>query len=185
MRDFGVKDIVALRGVLVGVRVRLRPFGATDITPAYLGWLQDPEVVRFSNQRFHTHTAETCLAYLTSFNGSPNHFLAICAQDTEAMLGTMTVFIRRPHGTADIGIMVGERRLWGQDIGADAFGTVMAALLDSGEIRKVTAGTLSMNTGTIRNLEKVGMQHEATRRAPEMVENVPVDVVYCARFRHA
>lgn len=185
MSDLDVKDIVALRGILEGRRVRMRPFSAPDITPAYLGWLQDPKVVRFSNQRFRTHTAETCQAYLTSFNGSLNHFLSICDRDTEDMLGTMTVFRSLPHGTADIGIMVGERRVWGHGIGADAFGTVVEALLDSGHIRKVTAGTLSVNTGMIRIMEKVGMQHEATRRAQEMVDGVPADVVHYARFRHA
>lgn len=185
MSDLDVKDIVALRGILEGRRVRLRPFSAPDITPAYLGWLQDPEVVRFSNQRFRTHTAETCQAYLTSFNGSSNFFMAICDRDTEAMLGTMTVYRSLPHGTADIGIMVGERRVWGQGIGADAFCIVMATLLDSGEIRKITAGTLAANTGMIRIMEKAGMQHEATRRAQEMVDGVPVDVVYYARFCHA
>lgn len=185
MSNLGVKDIVALRGVLEGRQVRLRPFGAPDITPVYLGWLQDPEIVRFSNQRFRTHTADTCQAYLTSFNGGPNYFLSICDRDTEAMLGTMTVYRSVHHGTADIGIMVGERRVWGQGIGADAFGTVMATLLDSGEIRKVTAGTLSVNTGMIRIMEKAGMQHEATRRDQELADGVPVDVVYYARFRHA
>ena len=185
MSDLDVKDIVALRGILDGRRIRLRPFSTPDITPAYLGWLHDPAVVRFSNQRFRTHTAETCKAYLTSFNGSPNYFLAICDRDSEAMLGTITVYRSLHHGTADVGIMVGERRVWSQGIGADAFGTVMATLLDSGEIRKVTAGTLSVNTGMIRIMEKVGMQREATRRAQEMVEGVPVDVVYYAKFRHA
>jgi len=179
-----IKDIVALRGTLDGLRIRLRPFGASDITPTYLGWLQDPEVVRFSNQRFRTHTVETCQSYLNSFNDSPNYFLAICDRETKAMLGTMTVYRSLPHGTADIGIMVGERRVWGRGIGADAFGTVVATLLDSGDIRKVTAGTLSVNTGMIRIMEKAGMQHEAIRRAQELVEGVPVDVVYYARFRH-
>lgn len=184
MSDLDVKEIAALRGILDGHRVRLRPFGVTDITPTYLGWLNDPEVVRFSNQRFRAHTAETCEAYLTSFNGSPNFFLAICEPDTEAMLGTMTVYRSLPHGTADIGIMVGERRVWGRGIGSDAFCTVVATLLGRGEIRKVTAGALAVNTGMIRIMERAGMQHEATRRAQEVIEGVPVDVVYYARFQN-
>lgn len=184
MSDIDVKGIVALRGVLEGRRVGLRPFSADDITPIYLGWLQDPEVMRFSNQRFRTHTKETCQAYFNSFHGSFNHFLSIIDRNTEAMLGTMTVYQSVHHGTADIGVMVGERQIWGQGIGADAFGLVMATLLDSVEIRKVTAGTLAVNTGMIRIMDKVGMQLEATRRAQEIVDGVPVDVVYYARFRH-
>ncbi|MCC6247256.1 MAG: hypothetical protein IT499_05810, partial [Rubrivivax sp.] len=40
-----------LPSLLRGRRVRLRPFTAADITDAYIGWLNDPEVVRYSNQR--------------------------------------------------------------------------------------------------------------------------------------
>jgi ribosomal-protein-alanine N-acetyltransferase len=184
MSYFEVKDIVALRGVLEGRRVSLRAFSADDITPTYLGWLQDPEIVRFSNQRFLTHTTETCQTYLNSFIGSFNHFLSIFDRDTKAMLGTMTVYHSVHHGTADIGIMVGDRRVWGQGIGADAFGLVMATLLDSEGIRKVTAGTMAGNISMIRIMERAGMQHEATRRAQELVEGVPMDVVYYTRFRH-
>jgi RimJ/RimL family protein N-acetyltransferase len=47
---------------LITRRLRLRPFQAADINDTYLGWLNDPEVTRFSNQRFHQHTAESCAA---------------------------------------------------------------------------------------------------------------------------
>jgi hypothetical protein len=44
----------------------LRPFEAADINATYLGWLNDPEVTRYSNQRFHQHTPESCAANLES-----------------------------------------------------------------------------------------------------------------------
>lgn len=184
MSTMAAPDIPALRGPLASGRVSVRPFTVEDISASYLGWLQDPEVVRYSNQRFRTHTAESCQAYLASFIGSANHFLAICDRETGAMLGTTTVYRSLPHGTADIGIMVGERRVWGQGIGADAFGVVLSALQASGVIRKVTAGTLSVNRGMVRIMEKAGMQHEATRHAQELVDGAPVDVVYYAKFCH-
>ena len=52
---------------LIGGKVALRPFGAADVTDAYVGWLNDPEVTRFSNQRFRTHTRGSCEEYLASF----------------------------------------------------------------------------------------------------------------------
>jgi [ribosomal protein S5]-alanine N-acetyltransferase len=177
-------DIPALRGPLASGRLSVRPFTSADITATYLGWLNDPEVMRYSNQRFHTHTAKSCRDYLASFSGSANHFLAICDRGTGGMLGTMTVYRSVPHGTADIGILVGDRRIWGQGIGAEAFCTVMSALEDSGLIRKITAGTLSVNWGMVRIMVKAGMQHEATRYAQELVDGAPVDIVYYAKFCH-
>jgi len=177
-------DLLALRDHLAGDRVYVRPFSAADISGTYLAWLRDPAVVRFSSQRFRIHTLESCQAYLASFTDSTNHFLAICDQKSGAMLGTMTVYRTVPHGTADIGIMVGERLVWGQGIGAEAFSLVLSALKASGEIRKVTAGTLAANKGMVRLMEKAGMQHEATRWAQELLDGAPVDVVYYATFCH-
>lgn len=177
-------DILALRGPLAGGQVLVRPFTAGDISEAYLGWLRDPEVVRFSSQRFRVHTQETCQAYLASFKDSANHFLAICDRETGVMLGTLTVYRSLPHGTADIGIMVGERQVWGQGVGAEAFCLVLSALKASGAVRKITAGTLAVNRGMVRIMEKAGMQHEATRRAQELLDGEPVDVLYHATFCH-
>ena len=177
-------DLLALRSCLAGARVLVRPFTAGDISGTYLAWLRDPAVVRFSNQRFRVHTLESCQAYLASFMDSTNHFMAICDQKSGAMLGTMTVYRSVPHGTADIGIMVGERQVWGQGIGAEAFCLVLSALRTSRAIRKVTAGTLAANKGMVRIMEKAGMQHEATRWAQELFDGAPADVVYYATFCH-
>lgn len=178
------QDLLALRGHLASTRVLVRPFTAGDISESYLAWLREPVVVRFSNQRFRIHTLESCEAYLASFKDTANHFLAICDQKSGAMLGTMTVYCSVPHGTADIGIMVGESRFWGQGIGAEAWCLVMSSLKASGMIRKITAGTLAMNQGMVRIMEKAGMRHEATRQAQELLDGVPVDVIYYATFCH-
>ena len=45
---------------LPGKQVFLRPFTLADISAEYIAWLNDPRVVRYSNQRFLTHTRESC-----------------------------------------------------------------------------------------------------------------------------
>lgn len=177
-------DLLALRGHLVGDRVFLRPFTAGDISEAYVGWLNDPEVVRYSNQRFRVHTLASSRAYLASFTDSANHFLAICDQKSGEMLGTLTVYRSVFHGTADIGIMVGERRFWGHGVGAEAWCLVLSSLRASSIIRKITAGALAANKGMVRIMEKAGMRHEATRHAQELLDGAPVDIVYFATFCH-
>jgi len=171
-----------LRDQLIGKKVVLRPFRQEDISSEYLDWLNNPEVVRYSNQRFYRHTLESCQQYLASFHGSHNHFLAICDAQTQSVVGTLTVYHKVQHGTADIGIMIGDSAIWGQGIGLDAFQTVIDALVRSGEIRKITAGTLSVNRGMVRIMHKVGMTWEATRKNQELVDGLPVDIVYYAKF---
>ncbi len=169
---------------LAGPRVLVRAFVADDIQPAYVGWLNDPEVVRYSNQRFRQHTAETCHQYFASFAGSNNHFLAIVDRGTGQMIGTLTVYRNMQHQTADIGIMVGAPSSWGKGFGLEAFSLVLQWLRTQDGVRKVTAGTLACNVGMVRIMERAGMPWEATRHGQELVDGQAVDVVHHACFTH-
>jgi [ribosomal protein S5]-alanine N-acetyltransferase len=165
-------------------RLRLRRFAQTDLTPRYLGWLRDPEVTRYSNQRFVQHTLERCQSYFDSFSGSPHLFIAIDERESDTTIGTMTVYAAPPHQTADVGILLGERAVWGRGYGKEAWCTLIDWLLSTARVRKVTAGTLACNASMLRLLHASGMQHEATRRAQELVDGQPQDIVYYARFGH-
>ena len=168
-----------------GTKVRLRTFQSSDITTAYLGWLNDPRVVRYSNQRFQQHTAETSDRYLSTFAGSANHFLAIGDRNSGTMIGTLTIHRNLHHRTADIGILLGDPSTWGRGYGLDSFRSATVALERSGKVRKLTAGTLAVNRGMVRILELAGFKLEAIRHGQELLEGQPVDVVYFARFCHA
>lgn len=169
---------------LAGTRVEVLPFGPADLTDAYVGWLNDPEVVRFSNQRFKRHDRNTCAAFLASFAQSDNLFLSVRKRDG-APVGTMTVYYSRPHQTADVGIMIGDRAVWGQGVGQDAWSTVINWLARHDAVRKVTAGALACNVGMVRLMERSGMTLEGRRERQEIVEGREVDILYYARFHDA
>ena len=167
---------------LTGSKVELRTFTEEDITSDYLGWLNDPVVTRFSNQRFHTHSRESCRSYLRSFVGTDNLFLAIRRLDDSQLIGTITAYVSPHHGTADMGILIGHRSVWGQGYSQDAWDTLSNHLLLLPGMRKLTCGTLACNHGMIRIAERSGMQLECARKAQELVEGEPMDILHFARF---
>ena len=160
----------------------LDSFTEADLTDMYVGWLNDPEVVRFSNQRFRQHTRDTCQAYLRSFINSLNWFLAIRRCDSGAHIGTMTAYRQPHHGTVDIGIMIGARECWRGGYGQDAWDTLLACLLARNDIRKATAGTLACNRGMVRLMERSFMTLEGVRLGQEVVEGEPQDIVLYGKF---
>jgi ribosomal-protein-alanine N-acetyltransferase len=81
--------------------------------------------------------------------------------------------------------MIGDPATWGRGFGLDALRTVVQALERSGHVRKLTAGTLAVNLGMMRILDRAGFEHEAVRRGQELVHGTPVDILYYARFCHA
>lgn len=167
---------------ITGPRVALRPMSRDDITEAHLGWLRDPQVVRLSNQRFATHTLQSCVRYLESFAEGPNLYLSVRRVSDDQALGTLTAYRQVPHGTADIGILMGDRSTWGQGLGAEAFGLLADWLARQPGMRKLTCGTLACNTGMLRVAAKAGFVEEGRRRDQELVEGAPHDIVLLARF---
>ena len=167
---------------LTGDKVTLRRFTTADITDAYLGWLGDEVVTRYSNQRFRTHTRESCEAYRDSFSGSPNLFLSMqCAADDRA-IGTMTAYANPHHDTCDVGIMVGARDYWGGGYGQAAWNLLTGWLLTEGGVRKLTAGCLAANGAMVTLMERSGMTREAVRKGQEILNGEPADIVHYARF---
>lgn len=159
----------------------LRIFEETDITDQYISWLNDPEVVRYSNQRFLEHDKESCQIYFDSMKSASALFILI-EHDLEGSVGTMSIHVNTNHSTADIGILIGQRSIWGKGVGQGAWKAVLRLLEDSGYIRKITAGTLSCNEGMKRLALRSGMIEEGRRRKQEIVDGEACDIIYFCRF---
>lgn len=165
-------------------RLLIVPFCANHITERYLGWLKDPETVRYSDQRYHKHSLESCRRYLSSFNQSPNYFWAVfCRDERLAHIGTLTAYIDSIHLVADVGILIGERRVWGRGYGTEAWIAVCNWLFCRTDIRKITAGTISPNTGMLGIMKKAEMIDDGRRIRHCLWEGKEVDVIHKALFR--
>ncbi len=167
---------------LAGEKVRLRRFERSDVSDAYIGWLNDPVVTRYSNQRFRAHTRENCQAYLASFAGTPNLFLSVEEVPTRQAIGTMTAYANPHHATCDVGILIGARGFWGGGYGQEAWNLLTGWLLDQAGVRKVTAGCLAANTAMVRLMERAGMVPDGVRVGQEVFDGAPCDIVHYAKF---
>ena len=99
-----------------GGQVHLSNFNKEDISSEYIKWLTDPDIVKYSNQRFKEHSYETCLQYFRSFKNTNNLFLKIQDINSQTMIGTMTLYADSFHGTADIGILIGNKAYFSYEL---------------------------------------------------------------------
>lgn len=165
-------------------RLTIVPFGKAHVTSRYVGWLNDPEVVRYSEQRHKHHTLASCRAYWKSFQGTPNFFWALLTKEVPPThIGTMTGYVDEANGVADVGILIGERGSWGKGFGLEAWQAVCSWLLDDQGVRKVTAGTVATNKAMIAIMERSGMVADGVRKSHYLVDGKPVDVVHMALFK--
>jgi len=176
-----VTEIIKLFPIKAG-EIKLRLFCKDDISDSYISWLNDPELMIYSNQRFRVHTIATCLEYFHSFEGSNSIFLTVLTKDGGHVLGTMTIHCIPEHETADVGILIG-KKYCGKGIGKIAWRTVLELLSNDACVRKVTGGTLSCNFGMIKIMKDTGMQEDGVRRAQELVGGQAIDLLHFSKFK--
>lgn len=172
-------------GVIETTRLRLEPFCEQFLTSQYVGWLNDPEVTAFSNQRFSTHSLDSCRSYVESFEGSKNWLWAIIRKSDSQHIGNLCATIESEHGVADLSILIGERSCWGGGFGREAWQAGIDFLFNELGMRKVTGGTLACNHGMLRVMAKCGMEEEGRRLRHYIVDGKEVDIVYFGIFGKA
>jgi [ribosomal protein S5]-alanine N-acetyltransferase len=169
---------------LNGPTVSLVPFSPRHITARYVGWLNDPEVTRFSELRHRRHTAQSCRGYLKSMRDGGHCFWAIVASGPPARhVGNIAAYIDRANQLAEVSILIGERAAWGRGLGSTAWSLVVDWLLGDGGMRKVVAGTMTANKAMLRVMERSGMLVEARQSRHFLLDREEMDVVSVARFR--
>ena len=164
-------------------RLVLEPFSEKHFSPEYVGWLNDPEVMRFSEQRHRKHTLESCKEYIDSFKGAVNYIWVILVNDVGiGHIGNISVHVDTNNNIADISILIGKKQVWGQGFGSEAFIGICNYLVSKLKIRKVTAGTLSTNVAMFKVMQNAGMVEDGVRKRHYMCEGREVDIVHMAIF---
>jgi RimJ/RimL family protein N-acetyltransferase len=161
-----------------GESVQLVPFTPEHISDDYLSWLNDKQLMHFSRQKYFTHTRESSLEYLQSFDDGPHLFWAVELTADRQCIGTLTAYIDIHHHTADIGLMIGHAGARGKGYGLQAWRLAMKYLFNQKQIRKITGGTNSLNHAMIRIMQNAGMVQEGCQKEQELIEGEPTDILY-------
>jgi len=163
-------------------RLTLVPLTEERITPKYVAWLNDKELMQYSEQRHKSHSMVSCLTYLHSFKQTPNLFYAIVAHDVDlGHVGNIIVYRDLPNAVAELSILIGEKCAHGQGFGLEAWQCMIDYLFADG-VRKITAGTMSKNIAMLRIFEKSGMHIEGRRQQQLLCHGELVDYVLSAIF---
>lgn len=165
-------------------RLRIVPFSEKHLHQKYVAWLNDHELMRYSEQRHKKHDLETCRAYWKSFEGTSNYFWAIEEMDVGlGHIGNITAYFDKNNLLADIGILIGERDAQNKHYGTEAFMGACNFLFKNRQVRKLTAGTLAVNIPMLKIMSRAGMIDDGIRKKHFLFEGQEVDIIHRALFR--
>ncbi len=151
--------------VLVGKNIFLKDLKEVDVTQDYVDWMNDPEVVQYTESRFGSHTMDSTRAFVKRMSESLDTILfGIFSKKDESHIGNIKIGPINPHHlTADIGLIVGRKSFWGQSVGSNAISLVRDYAFSELQLAKITAGCYACNLGSARAFLKVGFSQEAVR----------------------
>ena len=165
---------------LIGQRLLLREVRLPDAEGPYLQWMNDPEVVKYSESRFRPYSKAQLQEYATTINENPDFiFRAITLKDSGRHIGNIKLGpIDWNHRFGDIGIIIGAKDCWGQGYATESIQLLAEFAFTSLKLHKLTAGCYVVNIAGIRAFEKAGFVREGLRRNQYMFEGRYVDVVF-------
>ena len=113
--------------------------------PRYFDWLRDLAVVTtiYRMEYLLPLQFSTLESYVEGLFASKNDcFFAIYAKQEQEFIGTQRIgHIDWRTGSADLGILIGNRKYWGRGLSSDAIRTACGYAFGSLSLRKMTAGT--------------------------------------------
>jgi [ribosomal protein S5]-alanine N-acetyltransferase len=166
-------------------KVELMLLDESHVSPAYVDWLNDPEVNRFLESRFARHTLESTQGFVRDCRAS-GHSLLLGIRSLALggrHVGNIKVGpIDRHHGLGEVGIMIGDRTAWGQGIARAAISAMGEIARDELALRKITGGCYASNVGSQRAFIRAGFEVEAVRPRHFILDGRECDLVLMARY---
>ena len=150
---------------IINANLTLKNIFPDEVSSEYIGWLRDPIVNRFMEFRHQEISLARQKFFIDSINASEDSSIFGIFLDHVLFVGTIKIGpINSKHATADLGIFIGNVEHHGKGIGTNAIGSLCARFAEMSVIRKVNAGVISKNFGSLRAFEKNGFVQEGLRR---------------------
>ena len=115
-----MKDVVQRLKINMPVKIdsnlSLRVMAKKDITDAYVDWLNDDEVVQYTEQRFHHTTEGDVKLFLDKMAADPTELMYGIFFDDLHIGNIKLGAINSQHQTANLSYLIGARKLWGKGI---------------------------------------------------------------------
>ena len=161
----------------------IRELRPADVTRAYVNWMNDIEVVRYTEQRQITHTTSSVEAFVKEKHLSSVDFLfGIFVEDQH--IGNVKLGPLVPHHRrADISYIVGKKDYWGQGVASASVLAVVKFGFTTLSLDKICAGCLANNTASLCVLKKCGFEQEARLQKQFFIDHERVDQILFGLLR--
>lgn len=159
----------------------LRVMAKKDITDAYVAWLNDDEVVQYTEQRFHYTSTGDVSEFIDKMALDPTQLMYGIFFDDQHIGNIKLGNINSQHQTANLSYLIGARRLWGKGVASVAIATITEIGFHKIGLMKICAGVYENNIASSKVLLKNGYSLEGRRKGQYVYKNSRVDALLYAK----
>lgn len=166
--------------------VELRPHSPAHLE-SLLRWKNDLEIQRLSDDETHTYSREQVAATLERWMRPSEEIvhLAIGLAGRAEPIGFLHLaLIEQAHRRCRLGIVIGEKELWGRGYGHRAVVRAVSHAFDVLGLERITAEVFADNPRSVRLLEGVGFVREGVMRESILRDGRRVDELVYGLLRH-
>ena len=150
--------------IIMGGKVVLRPITIGD-APRFVRWLNDPAVskpLRGHHKRLTLKEERKWIHALVKKKKTERQFAIVTAEGVH--IGGTSLVLDAQNNRARFGIVIGEKRFWGQGYGTDATKEIIRYAFRILKLHKVELNVYAFNKRAIRLYRKIGFKVEGIQK---------------------
>ena len=137
-------------------RFELRSLTAADITPAWIAWLNDPEILAPLNTPPRDHTAESLASQLKGYDNWEHYHVGIFVLQSQLHIGLHEMNLNRKQHLMQTNVLLGDKTWWGKDVVLETRGALLDYFFFEQDIEKAYGMPLARNFPMIFNYKVQG-----------------------------
>jgi ribosomal-protein-alanine N-acetyltransferase len=149
-----------------GNGIFLRELRFSDLTGPWYSWLNDSEVTIFQNKGIFPNSIEKQTQYFESLiNNNHDIVLAIIEEESNKHIGCVGLHkIDWVHRSAELGIVIGDREVWGKKYGKQAWNLIAEYAFNKLNLHRIFAIIIEGNIASQKSAEAAGFIQEGKLR---------------------
>lgn len=171
------KRNLSKRGLLIGRRVCLRPFGKNDVD--YIQkWSSDPEIRKLTAEVAPMGRMEAGKLYKELRADKERLWFMVVLKKTGRVIGEAGLLrMFKPWRCSDMSIIIGEKDAWGKGYGTEAGRLLLDYIFGRLGFHRVSVGVVALNERALRFWEGLGFKREGVEREGYYCDNEYSDFI--------
>ena len=161
--------------------ITLRVLNIEDVGQDYINWINDYEVIKYTELRFTKSTRNDIKKFVLD-NWVSDHNILFGIFFKNCHVGNIKLGpINWEHLRSEVSYIIGKKNIWGKGIGSKAVNSLVEFAFSVLGLQKINAGYYEINIGSQKVLERAGFQKEGVRFSNVIVDGQRVNSVEVGR----